>query len=51
VVCIPITMMRSCSPQGELLPEWAAEALMQQRPVPDRHGVYELVKPKKVSKR
>jgi hypothetical protein len=29
------------------VPEWAAEALVQQRPVPDRHGVYELVKPKK----
>jgi hypothetical protein len=36
---------------GQLLPDWAAEALAEQQPRPDAHGVYELVKPKKVSKR
>ena len=31
---------------GQLLPDWAAELLAQQHPVPDRQGVYELAKPK-----
>jgi hypothetical protein len=28
---------------GELLPRWAAAALLDQRPEPDDHGVYHLV--------
>ncbi len=28
---------------GELLPPWAAAALLDQRPEPDEHGVYHLV--------
>jgi hypothetical protein len=27
---------------GELLPGWAADALLDQRPEPDEHGVYHL---------
>jgi hypothetical protein len=34
---------------GQLLPDWAAELLAKQRPVPD-HGVYQLVKPKETKK-
>lgn len=32
---------------GELLPDWAAAALAEQRPDPDRHGVYRLAVPTK----
>jgi hypothetical protein len=30
---------------GELLPRWAAAALLDQRPDPDEHGVYRLAAP------
>jgi hypothetical protein len=32
---------------GQLLPEWAAEALAEQRPVPTPDGIYELSLPKR----
>jgi hypothetical protein len=30
---------------GEMLPTWAAEALLNQRPEPDEHGIYHLAAP------
>jgi hypothetical protein len=35
---------------GQLLPGWAGEAFAEQQPKRDRHGVYQLAKPKEVSK-
>jgi hypothetical protein len=34
-------------PPGQLLPEWVAEALAEQRPVPTYDGIYELSLPKR----